>query len=51
MGDTYWAEWIMQPMGVAASVNKTRDGKISENRDYWNGAAPSPRRSKAEHND
>jgi uncharacterized protein (TIGR02246 family) len=43
MGDTYWSEWIMQPMGVrGVSVGKTRDGKIAENRDYWNGAAFQP---------
>ena len=48
MGDTYWAEWIMHPMGVrGASVGKTRDGRIAENRDYWNGAVfePPPRKS------
>jgi ketosteroid isomerase-like protein len=43
MGDTYWSEWIMQPMGVrGVSVGKTREGKISENRDYWNGALFQP---------
>ena len=36
----YAIEWIMQPMGVrGVSIGKLRDGKISENRDYWNGAA------------
>jgi ketosteroid isomerase-like protein len=39
LGDGYAIEWIMQPMGVrGASVGKRRDGKICENRDYWNGA-------------
>lgn len=38
--DTAYAlEWIMQPMGVrGVSVGTLRDGKISANRDYWNGA-------------
>lgn len=39
LGDGYAIEWIMQPMGVpGASVGRRRDGKICENRDYWNGA-------------
>lgn len=39
-GTDYAIEWIMQPMNVrGVSVGKLRDGKISENRDYWNGAA------------
>jgi ketosteroid isomerase-like protein len=39
-GEGYSIEWIMHPMGVAGvSVGRLRDGKISENRDYWNGAA------------
>lgn len=38
-GERYAIEWIMQPMGVrGASVGRLRDGKISCNRDYWNGA-------------
>jgi uncharacterized protein (TIGR02246 family) len=38
-GDAYAIEWIMQPMGIpGASVGKLRDGKISVNKDYWNGA-------------
>lgn len=36
----YALEWVMNPMGVpGVSVGKLRDGKICENRDYWNGAA------------
>ena len=36
----YSIEWIMQPMNVrGASVGQLRDGKITVNRDYWNGAA------------
>ena len=39
-GSDYAIEWIMQPMNVrGVSIGKLRDGKISENRDYWNGAA------------
>lgn len=39
LGDGYAIEWIMQPMGVpGASIGCRRDGKICENRDYWNGA-------------
>jgi ketosteroid isomerase-like protein len=39
LDDGYAIEWIMHPMGVAgASIGKRRDGKICENRDYWNGA-------------
>lgn len=35
----YAMEWIMQPMNVrGVSVGKLRDGRICENRDYWNGA-------------
>ena len=42
-GDSYWVEWIMQPMGVrGASVGRTRDGKIAYNRDYWDGAKFQP---------
>ena len=39
--DTHYAiEWIMHPMNVpGVSVGSLRDGKICENRDYWNGAA------------
>lgn len=37
-GDGYAIEWVMQPMGVrGVSVGRLRDGKIAENRDYWNG--------------
>jgi ketosteroid isomerase-like protein len=33
-------EWIMQPMNVrGVSIGKFSDGKIAEQRDYWNGAA------------
>ncbi len=33
-------EWVMQPMNVrGVSIGKLRDGKICEQRDYWNGAA------------
>jgi hypothetical protein len=43
LGDSYAAEWVMQPQGVrGASIGKLRDGKISENRDYWNGAEFQP---------
>jgi limonene-1,2-epoxide hydrolase len=39
-GDTYWMEWIMQPMNVrGVSVGSRRGDKICRNRDYWNGAA------------
>ena len=32
-------EWVMQPMQVrGVSIGKLRNGKISEQRDYWNGA-------------
>ena len=38
--DGYSIEWIMHPMNVpGVSVGRLRDGKITENRDYWNGAA------------
>lgn len=38
-GHAYAIQWIMQPMGVpGVSFGKLRDGKICENRDYWNGA-------------
>jgi ketosteroid isomerase-like protein len=34
--DHYYAEWIMQPLGVpGVSVGTLRDGKIATNRDYW----------------
>jgi ketosteroid isomerase-like protein len=38
--DTGFAvEWVMQPMNVrGVSIGKLRDGKICEQRDYWNGA-------------
>ncbi len=36
---SYHIEWVMQPMGVrGVSVGSLRDGLITENRDYWNGA-------------
>jgi hypothetical protein len=39
-GTSYTIEWVMQPMGVrGASIGLLRDGKIAENRDYWNGKA------------
>ena len=38
IGDDYYIEWIMQPMGVrGVSVGTRRDGRISANRDYWDG--------------
>jgi hypothetical protein len=39
--DTDFAvEWVMHPMNVrGVSIGKLRDGKICEQRDYWNGAA------------
>lgn|ERR1700728_733440 len=40
-GDAYWVEWIMHARGKAvrgASTGKLRDGKITSNHDYWNGA-------------
>jgi hypothetical protein len=38
LGDSYYMEWVMQPMGVrGASVGTRREGKIAANRDYWNG--------------
>jgi ketosteroid isomerase-like protein len=38
-GSDYAVEWVMRPMMVrGVSIGKTRDGRISENRDYWNGA-------------
>ena len=41
MSDTDFAvEWVMQPMNVrGVSIGTLRDGKISTQRDYWNGAA------------
>jgi ketosteroid isomerase-like protein len=38
--DTAFAvEWVMEPMGVRGlSIGALRDGKISAQRDYWNGA-------------
>ena len=39
-GTTYAMEWVMQPMNIpGVSFGVMRDGKICENRDYWNGAA------------
>jgi hypothetical protein len=33
-------EWVLHPAKVVGvSVGSLRDGKISSNRDYWNGAA------------
>ncbi|WP_181783980.1 nuclear transport factor 2 family protein [Pseudonocardia pini] len=41
--DTYAVEWVMQPMGVrGASYGTLRDGLITGNRDYWNGAVFTP---------
>lgn len=38
MGDDYFIEWVMQPMGVrGVSVGTRRDGRIVANRDYWDG--------------
>lgn len=38
IGDDYYCEWIMQPMGVrGVSVGTRRDAKICANRDYWDG--------------
>jgi ketosteroid isomerase-like protein len=38
-GDAYFIEWVMQPMALrGVSVGRRRDGKIAENRDYWNSA-------------
>jgi SnoaL-like domain len=35
----YAVEWVLRPAGVPGiSVGTLRDGKISTNRDYWNGA-------------
>ena len=37
-GESYAIEWVMHPMGVrGVSFGKLVDGKIVENRDYWNG--------------
>ncbi len=37
--DAFAVEWVMQPMNVRGiSIGKLRDGKICEQRDYWNGA-------------
>jgi len=37
--DAFAVEWVMQPMNVrGVSIGKLRDGKICEQRDYWNGA-------------
>jgi ketosteroid isomerase-like protein len=39
-GESYAIQWIMQPMNIpGVSYGKLRDGKICENRDFWNGAA------------
>ena len=38
--DGFAVEWVMQPMNVrGVSIGKLRDGKIAEQRDYWDGAA------------
>ncbi len=38
--DAFAVEWVMQPMRIrGVSIGKLRDGKICEQRDYWNGAA------------
>lgn len=35
--DAFATEWIMRPAGLrGSSVGATRDGKIVNNRDYWN---------------
>ena len=37
-GEHYAIEWIMHPMAVrGVSIGTLRDGKICENRDYWDG--------------
>jgi ketosteroid isomerase-like protein len=37
--DAFAVEWVMQPMKVrGVSIGTLRDGKISTQRDYWNGA-------------
>ena len=37
--ESFAVEWVMQPMNIrGVSVGKLRDGKICEQRDYWNGA-------------
>jgi ketosteroid isomerase-like protein len=39
LGDSYFYEWVMQPMGVrGVSVGHRRGGKMAVNRDYWNSA-------------
>ncbi|MHB8465970.1 MAG: nuclear transport factor 2 family protein [Acidimicrobiales bacterium] len=38
LGDSYYMEWVMRPMGIrGVSVGTRRNGKIAANRDYWNG--------------
>jgi len=38
LGDSYFMEWVMQPVGIrGVSVGTRRGGKIATNRDYWNG--------------
>jgi ketosteroid isomerase-like protein len=38
LGEGYYIEWVMQPMGVrGVSVGTRRDGRIVANRDYWDG--------------
>jgi hypothetical protein len=38
--ESYFVEWVIQPLGLrGVSVGTLHDGKISTNRDYWNGAA------------
>lgn len=41
--DAYYAEWVMQPMGLrGTSVGTRRDGKIAVNRDFWDGREMQP---------
>jgi len=41
--ENYVIEWIMHPMELrGVSVGTLREGKISSNHDYWNGAAFKP---------
>ena len=36
----FFIEWVMQPMALrGVSVGTVRDGKISSQRDYWDGKA------------
>ncbi len=39
-GADFAVEWVMRPMNVRGlSIGRLRDGRICEQRDYWNGAA------------